>query len=106
MTAKVSIRERILTAITSHDNSPILTPVQLADALALAVESITCALNPVPAKDWLNKTEVKRKYGLSDYALRKIINNCRISTKAGIAGRLYFNAADFDRAYRAGFSKN
>jgi hypothetical protein len=105
MNSKISIRERILTAITAHDNSPIITPVQLADALALAVESITNAVAPAPQKDWLNKTEVKRKYALSEYALRKILNNCRISTKAGIAGRLYFNAADFDRAYRAGFTK-
>ena len=72
--SKLSLRDRLLAAMTEHDNSPIVTPVQLADALALAIETLTETIAPRQQKDWMNKLEIRRKYNLTEYALRKILN--------------------------------
>ena len=99
--AKVALRDRILAAITEHDASPIITPIQLADALALAVEAITSTIAPQVQKDWMNKLEICKKYNISNYTLKKILTSSRLSTKYSTGGRMFINAAEFDKAYRS-----
>lgn len=101
--SKLSLRDRLLAAMTEHDNSPIVTPVQLADALALAIETLTETIAPRQQKDWMNKLEIRRKYNLTEYALRKILNTTRIQTKTNLkSGKVFINAAEFDKVYRSG----
>ena len=94
-------RSRILTAITSTDSqSPFVSPAQLTDALLILLSELTDLLNLRKNKEWMTKEELKRRFALSDYRSRRIIEEHHIATRFTQTGKKLYSYTEFEKAYR------
>lgn len=97
-----TLRERALEAVTAHDaESPFVSQTQLVDALVFILGEFHAALGQKPTKEWARIAELSRRYAISPYTVRQVIERGSVPFLKQKGGARVFSVLEFEKAYKA-----